>query len=144
MHYQIYRFTRYLLVYLIVPEFFGTKVYPNITCVPWTHPSRAVSKLANTFLCQLLRRRRRNLETGTGPMHLTPLMPQKTVTPLRLQPSVSLASTLRLVVCQHCFFNNNCTNWGLIFMLNKQNQPNKLLSTLFSVVTFSPMDVDSM
>jgi len=144
MHYQIYRFTRYLLVHLIVPEFFRTKVYPNIPCVPWTHPSRAVSKLANIFLCQLLRRRSGNLEMGTGPMHLTPLVPQKTVTPLGLWPSVSLASTLRLMACQHCFCNNNCANWGLIFMLFKWNQPDKLLSTLFFSSNLSPMDVDSM
>ncbi|KIJ97548.1 hypothetical protein K443DRAFT_44481, partial [Laccaria amethystina LaAM-08-1] len=30
MHYQICGFTRYLLVHLLVPEFFRAKIYPNM------------------------------------------------------------------------------------------------------------------
>ncbi|KIJ94150.1 hypothetical protein K443DRAFT_110899 [Laccaria amethystina LaAM-08-1] len=56
MHYKIYRFAEYLLVHLIVPEFFGAKIYPNFPCVPQIHPLSIVSKLANTFPCQLLKR----------------------------------------------------------------------------------------
>ena len=33
MHYQIYRFCRYLLVLLSVPEIFGVKIYPNVLFV---------------------------------------------------------------------------------------------------------------
>ena len=33
MHYQIYRFRRYLLVLLSVPEIFGVKIYPNMLFV---------------------------------------------------------------------------------------------------------------
>ncbi|KIJ96020.1 hypothetical protein K443DRAFT_637407 [Laccaria amethystina LaAM-08-1] len=29
MHYQIYRFTGYLLVHLMVPDFLGAKIYPD-------------------------------------------------------------------------------------------------------------------
>ena len=85
MHYQIYRFTGYLLVHLTLPDFFRMKIYPNLPCVPRTHPSNLFSKLANICPCQLLERRHGNLETGRGLMHL---VPQKTVTPLKRQPSV--------------------------------------------------------
>ena len=77
MHYQIYRFTRYLLVHLIVPEFFGTRVYPNIPCVPQTHPLRAVSKLANTFLCQLLREEAETSRQAQALCTLHPSCPKK-------------------------------------------------------------------
>jgi len=30
MHYQIYRFTGYLLVHLMVPDFLGAKIYPDM------------------------------------------------------------------------------------------------------------------
>ena len=33
MHYQIYRFHRYLLVLLNVPEIFRVKIYPNMLFV---------------------------------------------------------------------------------------------------------------
>ena len=62
MHYQIYRFTGYLLVHLTVPDFFWAKIYPNLPCAPQTHPLSLFSRLANICPCQLLERRHRNLE----------------------------------------------------------------------------------
>ena len=89
MHYQIYGFPRYLLVHLPVPDFFGAKIYPNMLCVWRICPLSILSRLANTFPCHLLVRRSRNLEMGTGPMHLAPAKRQKTMTPLEPRPSVS-------------------------------------------------------
>jgi hypothetical protein len=104
MHYQICGFTGYLLVHLSVPEFFGAKIYPNMFCVWWIHPLSIVSRLANTFPCQLLKRRSRNLEMGTGPMHLACVEPQKMVTTLEPPPSAS--PTL--------FENSSCSMTGSV------------------------------
>ena len=101
MHYQIYRFTEYLLVHLMVPDFLGAKIYPDMT------------------MC--------------GRMHLVSLMPQKTVMPLKPQPSVNLA--------QFENTSHSMTGLALCSILTPINPFHK--KNLLNTSHLSPMDVDT-
>ena len=120
MHYQIYRFTGYLLVHLTVPDFFWAKIYPKFALCATNTP------LEPSFqTCQQLSMPAAGEKTQKSRDGQRPYAPCAPHTP-------------RLVACQHCFCNNNCANWGLIFVLFKQSQSDRLLSVLFSVITSLP------